>query len=453
MKIGVALKWARRRGQTELGAFTCEESADEQFVRTMEERREKIYKRKRVQELQRRKEQLERKEKWERERGEREEEMVKLWDGKEWRAAYLEKKDHELKMREQDLKRREEELEQDLERRELELKMREQDLKRKEEELQRDNKILKEERRSWRREQELNSKEKELERKEKQLEKNEKSRMEQEERSNSEAAGKNTYKGSNHVIKTSEAEVVASAERLAIDVGLTVTKVFRKLELLYRRTGVGGESLEMLGKLQEEERREQEDDHKLQKRNLVFRMVFERREMKARIEAALAGRAEKDSCSTEEEMTRCLEHLRNLNCEKDELENGQVQRLGAMQEQQQLAKTQTKEQQRASTLAQLQDPLCLSPVLARAASLRRGLALLTSRPATLQAPACPVCLESLHPPTRIVQCGSGHLVCLQCTARLDRFECPTCRQQLAGRATAMEQLLAELFCHDQLEGE
>ena len=91
MRIGVALKWARRRGQTELGPFTGEESADEKLVRTMEERREKIYKRKIVQQLERREEELERKEKQEGERGERGEEMEKFCDDKERRAAEFER--------------------------------------------------------------------------------------------------------------------------------------------------------------------------------------------------------------------------------------------------------------------------------------------------------------------------------------------------------------------------
>ena len=34
------------------------------------------------------------------------------------------------------------------------------------------------------------------------------------------------------------------------------------------------------------------------------------------------------------------------------------------------------------------------------------------------APECPVCRESMAPPMRIFQCGTGHLVCATCRPRL-----------------------------------
>ena len=60
-------------------------------------------------------------------------------------------------------------------------------------------------------------------------------------------------------------------------------------------------------------------------------------------------------------------------------------------------------------------------------------------------PECPVCLELLLPPTRIMQCSNGHLVCRECEAKSELTSCPTCRQTFTGRATAMEQHLATLF--------
>jgi len=64
---------------------------------------------------------------------------------------------------------------------------------------------------------------------------------------------------------------------------------------------------------------------------------------------------------------------------------------------------------------------------------------------TLPCPECPVCLELLLPPMRIMQCSNGHLVCETCESKPELSSCPTCRQSFTGRATAMEQHLASLF--------
>ena len=37
------------------------------------------------------------------------------------------------------------------------------------------------------------------------------------------------------------------------------------------------------------------------------------------------------------------------------------------------------------------------------------------------APDCPICFESMTPPTRIFQCGNGHLVCGACKPKLKVF--------------------------------
>ena len=37
------------------------------------------------------------------------------------------------------------------------------------------------------------------------------------------------------------------------------------------------------------------------------------------------------------------------------------------------------------------------------------------------APDCPICFESMTPPTRIFQCGNGHLVCGGCKPKLQVF--------------------------------
>jgi len=63
----------------------------------------------------------------------------------------------------------------------------------------------------------------------------------------------------------------------------------------------------------------------------------------------------------------------------------------------------------------------------------------------LPCPECPVCIEKLMPPTRIMQCSNGHLICEDCVSKANVIDCPTCRMKIVGRATALEQHLAYLF--------
>ena len=69
--------------------------------------------------------------------------------------------------------------------------------------------------------------------------------------------------------------------------------------------------------------------------------------------------------------------------------------------------------------------LARDPELQRLRERRRQLSLalgrLTSKPEVLPCPECPVCFDSMKPPTRILQCVSGHLVCVECAKRVEQF--------------------------------
>merc|ERR1712203_707816 len=58
---------------------------------------------------------------------------------------------------------------------------------------------------------------------------------------------------------------------------------------------------------------------------------------------------------------------------------------------------------------------------------------------------CPVCLTEMLPPIRIWQCSNGHALCQRCkrNPNINR-KCPTCRQQIMGRATTIEKIAASL---------
>ena len=62
----------------------------------------------------------------------------------------------------------------------------------------------------------------------------------------------------------------------------------------------------------------------------------------------------------------------------------------------------------------------------------------------LECPVCFVDMADMNPPIRIWQCAQGHLVCETCKSNYYRF-CPTCRQNLVGRATTVEKIALRMF--------
>jgi len=66
---------------------------------------------------------------------------------------------------------------------------------------------------------------------------------------------------------------------------------------------------------------------------------------------------------------------------------------------------------------------------------------ISSQKTSLPCPECPICFDEMKPPTRIIQCRSGHLVCQPCRDRPQVTSCPTCKQEFTGRAIGMENYL------------
>ena len=58
-------------------------------------------------------------------------------------------------------------------------------------------------------------------------------------------------------------------------------------------------------------------------------------------------------------------------------------------------------------------------------------------------PECPVCFEDMKPPIKIYNCTNGHLICADCKDRVT--VCTNCREPYMGRATAVEQMLRQMF--------
>eukprot|EP00092_Neocalanus_flemingeri_P025016 GFUD01027128.1.p1 GENE.GFUD01027128.1~~GFUD01027128.1.p1 ORF type:complete len:277 (-),score=73.75 GFUD01027128.1:72-902(-) len=69
----------------------------------------------------------------------------------------------------------------------------------------------------------------------------------------------------------------------------------------------------------------------------------------------------------------------------------------------------------------------------------------SSKKTSLPGPECPVCFEEMKPPTRIIQCREGHLICQECKEKPQVVICPTCKQEFTGRATGMENYLRTIL--------
>jgi len=54
---------------------------------------------------------------------------------------------------------------------------------------------------------------------------------------------------------------------------------------------------------------------------------------------------------------------------------------------------------------------------------------------------CPVCLDRVRPPMRLLQCDQGHVVCTLCYTQMVQKNCPTCRGRITGKPTVLENIL------------
>ena len=102
-------------------------------------------------------------------------------------------------------------------------------------------------------------------------------------------------------------------------------------------------------------------------------------------------------------------------------------------------------------LLETDDLMTLNQDLMR--TICRGLSQLTSGRVVSLCPECPVCLETMRPLSAMVQCVSGHLLCLHCASRMVVLVCPTCRGEIKGRAGVMEQLLTGILDQASIEQE
>ena len=59
---------------------------------------------------------------------------------------------------------------------------------------------------------------------------------------------------------------------------------------------------------------------------------------------------------------------------------------------------------------------------------------------------CPICLETMRPPSKIWMCPSSHIICEPCREKLEERLCPTCRtDKVFLRAFMAENFARTLF--------
>ena len=72
-------------------------------------------------------------------------------------------------------------------------------------------------------------------------------------------------------------------------------------------------------------------------------------------------------------------------------------------------------------------------------------------PAPISVPECPICMDEMTPPTKIVQCLKGHKICEPCSQREEVMFCPGhCKTGFMGRDLGMEAFVLKIT--DEAQG-
>jgi len=139
------------------------------------------------------------------------------------------------------------------------------------------------------------------------------------------------------------------------------------------------------------------------------------------------------------------ETLHRFEDEEKAMQKSQETKIIAMFVKHETETKELKKTHRNDVLKHLEEDEVMKKLKIQKKELNKHLSKLSAKPEVLPCPECPVCFDSMKPPTRILQCVNGHLVCVECARKVERFICPTCKQEFSGRATAMEQFLRTLF--------
>ena len=253
-----------------------------------------------------------------------------------------------------------------------------------------------------------------------------------------------TARGEQPGLSGSMEELNKSVNKISSLVEEQIEKILKRMEEISIKIAERERSLKPLSGKQEQERAELRRRHEVEEGGHYADFRQEVAELSALHEREL-DQLQQAAATTRDLNRRLHLALHRLEDEEAALQKSQETRIIAMFVKQEAEMKELRRAQEAAVEAALAEDGVVARLRASKREAGRLLARLTSKPEVVSCPECPVCYEPLRPPRRILQCVSGHLTCVECARKVERFDCPTCKQDFSGRATAMEQFLRTLF--------
>jgi len=241
-------------------------------------------------------------------------------------------------------------------------------------------------------------------------------------------------------------ELKEAVHSISKTVGDKITEILARIEKRNSKIVEREKSFKSLDEKHDKEKKELKQKHGLEESEHYIAFKGEVKEMTDQLERDLAAiQLLKNKIELN---IKLHETLHRIEDEKKNMQKNQETRIIAMVVKHETELEELKKTQKNEILKHLKKDDVLKKLKIQKRELKQHLAKLTAKPEILPCPECPVCFDSMKPPTRILQCVNGHLVCVECARKVERFICPICKQEFSGRATAMEQFLRTLFNHD-----
>jgi len=222
-----------------------------------------------------------------------------------------------------------------------------------------------------------------------------------------------------------------------------IAEILAKMENVNSKSMERAKSLKSLDAKHDQEKKDLKHKHGLEKSEQYIAFKAQVEEMTDQQEMDLAAI---QLLKSERELnTKLHEALHRFEEEENEIKDDQETKTIAMFLKHETEMKKLKKVQKTENLKHLEEDYVMKKLKSQKKELKQHLAKLTAKPQNLPCPECPVCFDSMKPPTKILQCVNGHLVCVECARKVEKFICPTCKQEFSGRATAMEQFLRTIF--------
>jgi len=238
-------------------------------------------------------------------------------------------------------------------------------------------------------------------------------------------------------------ELKETVELISKTVEDKIAEILAKIENLDSKIMERAKSLKSLDAKRDQEKKYLKRKHGLEESEHYIAFKRELKEMTDQQESDLAAI---QLLKNERELnTKLHETLSRFEDEEKEMQKNQEARITAMFAKHETEMKELKKVKKTEILKHVEEDDVMKKLKSQKKELNQHLAKLNAKPEIKTCPECPVCFDSMKPPTRILQCVSGHLVCVECAGKMEKFICPTCKQEISGRATAMERFLRTLY--------